>query len=207
MLPPLPAASRPSKTTITRSPLSFTHSCKRQSSVWSLRSSFSYCLRFILDLLSPISVSFMTPPFDPLLQPVIYTLKSFSSKKGPQPARAACPGTCRSGNTQRSLHEKTATHPIGIRDGSGRVLFRRFGQAGAVRRRCAELIHLVALGVNGQAGLCRVSQDVRFGRCCRSRPCCGCSPIHDTFFGSMDGTSNADRAALTRSNPSTTRLT
>ena len=32
MVPPLPAASRPSKITITRSPLSFTHSCRRQSS-------------------------------------------------------------------------------------------------------------------------------------------------------------------------------
>src|SRR5262245_59159128 len=47
MVPPLPAASRPSNTTITRSPLCTTQSCKRHNSVWSLRSFFSYSLRFI----------------------------------------------------------------------------------------------------------------------------------------------------------------
>src|SRR5215510_8716124 len=45
--PPLPAASRPSKTTITRRPFSFTHSCSVHSSTCSLRSSVSYSLRFI----------------------------------------------------------------------------------------------------------------------------------------------------------------
>src|SRR5215831_10913566 len=50
IVPPLPAASRPSKTTTTRSPACLTQSCNAQSSTCSLRSSFSYSLRFI-DLL------------------------------------------------------------------------------------------------------------------------------------------------------------
>ena len=44
MVPPLPAASRPSKTMITRRPLCLTHSCSLHSSPCSLRSSFSYFL-------------------------------------------------------------------------------------------------------------------------------------------------------------------
>ena len=48
IVPPLPAASRPSKTTTIRCPVAFTHSCRWQSSVWSLRSSFSYALRLQL---------------------------------------------------------------------------------------------------------------------------------------------------------------
>src|ERR1700746_892572 len=45
IVPPLPAASRPSKTTIRRSPLYFTQSCNLQSSPCSRLSSFSYFLR------------------------------------------------------------------------------------------------------------------------------------------------------------------
>ena len=41
MVPPLPAASRPSKIMMTLSPLAFTHSCKWTSSTWSLRKAFS----------------------------------------------------------------------------------------------------------------------------------------------------------------------
>src|SRR5215475_12360776 len=41
MVPPLPAASRPSNTMMTRNPLCFTQPCSRQSSTCSLRSSFS----------------------------------------------------------------------------------------------------------------------------------------------------------------------
>src|SRR5262249_24537691 len=41
MTPPLPAASRPSKTITIRSPLALTQSCRWQSSTCSLRSSFS----------------------------------------------------------------------------------------------------------------------------------------------------------------------
>src|SRR5277367_5116044 len=44
IVPPLPAASRPSKTTITRKPLYLTHSCSLQSSACSRRSSFVYSL-------------------------------------------------------------------------------------------------------------------------------------------------------------------
>src|SRR5215472_3730864 len=46
IVPPFPAASRPSKTTITRRPLYLTQSWSLQSSLWSRLSSFSYCLRF-----------------------------------------------------------------------------------------------------------------------------------------------------------------
>src|SRR5580658_1504267 len=56
MVPPLPAASRPSNTTITRRPLYLTQSCSLQSSAWSFFSSFSYSLRFNLSL--PFSLSF-----------------------------------------------------------------------------------------------------------------------------------------------------
>src|ERR1022692_3850112 len=48
MVPPLPAASRPSKTMITRRPLYLTHSCRLHSSPWSLRNSFMYFLPLIL---------------------------------------------------------------------------------------------------------------------------------------------------------------
>ena len=41
MVPPLPAASRPSNTMMIRAPLALTHSCKWQSSTCSLRNSFS----------------------------------------------------------------------------------------------------------------------------------------------------------------------
>src|SRR5262245_55681199 len=47
IVPPLPAASRPSKMTITRSPFSLIQSCSVHNSIWSLRSAFSYFLRFI----------------------------------------------------------------------------------------------------------------------------------------------------------------
>src|SRR6516162_4932171 len=46
IVPPLPAASRPSNTTTTRRPSCLTQSCA-QSSTCSLRSDFSYSLRFI----------------------------------------------------------------------------------------------------------------------------------------------------------------
>src|SRR5262249_15473616 len=47
IVPPLPAASRPSKITTTRSPFSLTQSCNAHSSTCSLRSAFSYSLRVI----------------------------------------------------------------------------------------------------------------------------------------------------------------
>src|SRR5262245_57697742 len=47
IVPPLPAASRPSNTMITRRPLCFTHSCSTQSSAWSLRRCRRYSLSFI----------------------------------------------------------------------------------------------------------------------------------------------------------------
>src|SRR5262245_33200828 len=49
MVPPLPAASRPSNTTITRAPEYTTHCWSLHSSVCSFRISFSYSLRFILE--------------------------------------------------------------------------------------------------------------------------------------------------------------
>src|SRR5215472_13310779 len=45
IVPPLPAASRPSKTTTTRSPLSFPQSCSAHSSTCRARSLFSYSFR------------------------------------------------------------------------------------------------------------------------------------------------------------------
>src|SRR5215468_750891 len=48
MVPPLPAASRPSKTMIARRPLCLIHACSLHSSSWSLRNSFAYFLVFIL---------------------------------------------------------------------------------------------------------------------------------------------------------------
>src|SRR5262245_36932098 len=54
IVPPLPAASRPSNTMITRSPLCFTHSCSLHHSPGSLRSSFADFLPFILPF-SPFS--------------------------------------------------------------------------------------------------------------------------------------------------------
>src|SRR5262245_34057425 len=47
IVPPLPAASRPSKTMMTRRPLCLTHSCSTQSSPWSLRRCFRYSFNFI----------------------------------------------------------------------------------------------------------------------------------------------------------------
>src|SRR5262245_55764099 len=47
IVPPLPAASRPSKTTTTRRPFSRIQSWKAHSSMCKVRSSFSYSLRFI----------------------------------------------------------------------------------------------------------------------------------------------------------------
>ena len=44
MVPPLPAASRPSKTMMTRRPLRLTQSWSSHSCVWSFRNSFMYCL-------------------------------------------------------------------------------------------------------------------------------------------------------------------
>src|SRR5262249_25755778 len=52
MVPPLPAASRPSNTTITRCPVCTTHSWSRHNSVCSFCNSFSYSLRFSLGLSS-----------------------------------------------------------------------------------------------------------------------------------------------------------
>src|SRR3954467_13554089 len=48
IVPPFPAASRPSNTTITRSPLAFTHSWSTHNFPWSRVSSFSNFLRLIL---------------------------------------------------------------------------------------------------------------------------------------------------------------
>src|SRR5215472_471898 len=47
IVPPLPAASRPSNTTITRSPFSRTQSWRAHSSICRVRSSLSYSWRFI----------------------------------------------------------------------------------------------------------------------------------------------------------------
>src|SRR5437773_5887906 len=47
MVPPLPAASRPSKMMIARRPLYLTHSWSLHSSPWSLPNSFSYFLALI----------------------------------------------------------------------------------------------------------------------------------------------------------------
>src|SRR5262245_62233677 len=61
IVPPLPAASRPSNTTITRSPFSRTQSWSAHSSICRVRSSLSYSWRFIglsavlIDLVSPSS--------------------------------------------------------------------------------------------------------------------------------------------------------
>src|SRR5215813_9196709 len=50
IVPPLPAPSRPSNTTMTRKPLCLTQSWSLHSSACSRTSSFSYSLRFNLDL-------------------------------------------------------------------------------------------------------------------------------------------------------------
>ena len=50
IVPPLPAASRPSNTMMTRCPVAFTHSWRWHSLAWSLRSSFMYALPFIATL-------------------------------------------------------------------------------------------------------------------------------------------------------------
>ena len=46
--PPLPAVSRPSKTTMMRAPVAWTQICRRVSSTWRYASSFSKSLRRIL---------------------------------------------------------------------------------------------------------------------------------------------------------------
>src|SRR5512140_2277680 len=61
IVPPLPAASRPSKTIMTRSPLNFTHSWSLHSSPWSLRSSFVYFLVFIF--FTPLGFEFLLITF------------------------------------------------------------------------------------------------------------------------------------------------
>src|SRR5687768_13781094 len=48
IVPPLPAASRPSNTTMARKPLCLTHAWSRHNSPWSLSNSFSYFFRFSL---------------------------------------------------------------------------------------------------------------------------------------------------------------
>src|SRR5215217_6246951 len=53
--PPLPAASRPSNTTTTRSPSSLMYSWSLTNSSWSLASSASYEERLILPVLSRLS--------------------------------------------------------------------------------------------------------------------------------------------------------
>src|SRR5262245_36104372 len=58
IVPPLPAPSRPSNSTITRAPSCFTHSCRWQSSTCSARSSFSYSFRFSR---LPFSFAFFMP--------------------------------------------------------------------------------------------------------------------------------------------------
>src|SRR5215467_5066444 len=50
IVPPFPAPSRPSITTMMRSPVDFTQSWSWQSRTCSLRNSFSYSLRFIFGL-------------------------------------------------------------------------------------------------------------------------------------------------------------
>src|SRR5512134_2104196 len=73
MVPPLPAPSRPSNTTLTLRPLCLTHSCSLTSSTCSLASSLSYCLRFspsaFLPLPAPLSLAMcFLPPGCVLLQ-------------------------------------------------------------------------------------------------------------------------------------------
>src|SRR5215472_10168359 len=60
IVPPLPAASRPSKIMIARRPLYFTHSCSLQSSPWSLRNSLVYLFVFILLSWSAFECLFIT---------------------------------------------------------------------------------------------------------------------------------------------------
>src|SRR5829696_9792876 len=66
MVPLLPAASRPSNTTMTRTPLCFTHSWRWHNSAWSFRNSFMYFLPFIF-LLLLVSSSLFLLGFDFLL--------------------------------------------------------------------------------------------------------------------------------------------
>src|SRR5260221_14523841 len=56
MVPPLPAASRPSNKMITRSFFALTHPCRWQSCTCSLPSSFSYAFRFILGAASSLAM-------------------------------------------------------------------------------------------------------------------------------------------------------
>src|SRR6516165_1326630 len=57
MVPPLPAASRPSKMMITRRRLNLTHSWRWHNSPWSLRNSFMYFLLF--SFLCPLDSEFL----------------------------------------------------------------------------------------------------------------------------------------------------
>src|SRR4030095_6833448 len=59
MAPPLPAASRPSNTIMTRNPLCLTHSWRWHNRAWSLLSSFSYFLFFNFFPLLDSSLSLM----------------------------------------------------------------------------------------------------------------------------------------------------
>ena len=58
IVPPLPAPSRPSKITMTRRPLCFTHSWSWQSSTCSRRSSFAYSLLESLPFASAFFAAF-----------------------------------------------------------------------------------------------------------------------------------------------------
>src|SRR6516165_8879347 len=66
IVPPLPAASRPSKTMMIRRPLYLTQSCSLQSSACSRRISFSYFLRFRRPSSSPFLLSCFLPIGKPL---------------------------------------------------------------------------------------------------------------------------------------------
>src|SRR4030095_373100 len=63
MVPPFPAASRPSKMTMTRSPFALTQSCNMHSSACSLISSFAYSFpeSFSLPLSFSCLLSFSSP--------------------------------------------------------------------------------------------------------------------------------------------------
>ncbi len=83
MVPPLPAASRPSKITMARRPLCFTHSCSSQSSAWSFRRCFSYSLRFIAGV-----------PFDSSCLPMRRSLSLRSMVGMPGPVTSGNYGGC-----------------------------------------------------------------------------------------------------------------
>src|SRR5215469_3536673 len=66
IVPPLPAASRPSKTMMIRRPLYLTQSCSLQSSACSRRISLSYFLRFRRPSSCPFFLSCFLPIEKPL---------------------------------------------------------------------------------------------------------------------------------------------